>query len=290
MNLKDAQQYCLDLTVKSGSSFYYAFKFLAPAQRTAMQALYAFCREVDDIVDELQDEATARKELNHWRTRIDELAQGKTSHPITLALADAMQTYNLQTTYMQELIDGMEMDLDQTRYNTFSDLQLYCYRAASVVGLLSAEIFGYTNPQTTKYAHDLGLAFQLTNITRDIAEDSQRGRIYIPQDELDRFNVSPAHLSLKTTTPEAKKLFAFQVERARSYYDQAESKLPVEDRYSQRVGLVMSGVYRCILDDIERKDYALLESRISPSKLKKTWVAWRVASREKQRHKRQSHA
>lgn len=286
MNLKDAQAYCQDLTQKSGSSFYHAFKFLDDPQRIAMNALYAFCREVDDVVDEINDEHIARKELEKWRKRVDELSHGVTSHPVTIALADAMQTYDLHTTHMQELIDGMEMDLDDTRYPTFSDLQLYCYRAASVVGLMSAEIFGYTNAQTTKYAHDLGLAFQLTNVIRDVAEDSQRGRIYIPQEDLDTFNVNPAHLALKTTTPEAKKLFEFQINRAQQYYEQAESKLPEEDRFSQRAGLIMSAVYQRILQEIKRKDYAILDSRISVSKFRKAWVAWQAAQREKQRYKK----
>lgn len=290
MNLKDAQAYCQDLTQKSGSSFYHAFKFLDAPQRIAMNALYAFCREVDDVVDEINDEHIARKELEKWRKRVDELNHGVTSHPVTIALADAMQTYDLHTTHMQELIDGMEMDLDDTRYPTFSDLQLYCYRAASVVGLMSAEIFGYTNAQTTKYAHDLGLAFQLTNVIRDVAEDSQRGRIYIPQEDLDTFNVDPAHLALKTTTPEAKKLFEFQINRAQQYYEQAESKLPEEDRFSQRAGLIMSAVYQRILQEIKRKDYAILDSRISVSKFRKAWVAWQAAQREKQRYKKRIQA
>lgn len=290
MNLEDAQAYCQDLTKKSGSSFYHAFKFLDEPQRVAMNALYAFCREVDDVVDEITDDKIAREELSKWRQRVDELNQGITSHPVTIALADAMQTYDLQTTHMHELIDGMEMDLDDTRYQTFSDLQLYCYRAASVVGLMSAEIFGYTNAQTTKYAHDLGLAFQLTNVVRDVAEDSQRGRIYIPQEDLEKFKVDPTHLSLKTTTPEAKKLFEFQIKRAQHYYEQAESKLPEEDRYSQRAGLIMSAVYQRILREIQRKDYAILDSKISVSKFRKAWAAWQAAQREKQRHKKRIQA
>lgn len=290
MNLQDAQTYCQDITKKSGSSFYHAFKFLDEPQRIAMNALYAFCREVDDVVDEINDEKIARKELDKWRQRVDELKQGTTSHPVTIALAHAMQTYDLQTTHMHELIDGMEMDLDNTHYNTFADLQLYCYRAASVVGLMSAEIFGYTNAQTAKYAHDLGLAFQLTNVVRDVAEDSQRGRIYIPQEDLEKFKVAPAHLALKTTTPEAKKLFAFQINRAKNYYQQAESKLPEVDRYAQRAGLIMSAVYQRILQEIERKDYAILESKIGVSKFRKAWVAWQAAQREKQRYKKLAQA
>lgn len=290
MNLQDAQTYCQDITKKSGSSFYHAFKFLDEPQRIAMNALYAFCREVDDVVDEINDEKIARKELDKWRQRVDELKQGTTSHLVTIALAHAMQTYDLQTTHMHELIDGMEMDLDNTHYNTFADLQLYCYRAASVVGLMSAEIFGYTNAQTTKYAHDLGLAFQLTNVVRDVAEDSQRGRIYIPQEDLEKFKVDPAHLALKTTTPEAKELFAFQINRAKNYYQQAESKLPEVDRYAQRAGLIMSAVYQRILQEIERKDYAILESKISVSKFRKAWVAWQAAQREKQRYKKLAQA
>lgn len=283
MNLIDAQQYCLDKTLSSGSSFYHSFRFLPEDQRKAMTALYAFCREVDDVVDENLDEKVARKELVEWREHIRKLYEGELTHPVTIALADCLQSFSMQESHMQELIDGMEMDLDQQRYDSFKDLSLYCYRVASVVGLLSAEIFGYTNRKTQKYAHDLGLAFQLTNILRDVKEDSERGRIYIPMDELERFRVPVEHLKMDVTSPEAQRLFKHQAERAQSYYDKAFGQLPEEDRYSQRTGLIMSAVYHRILEEIESRDYALLEGEINISKSKKVWAAWQAARKEKKR-------
>jgi len=283
MNLSDAQQYCLDKTLSSGSSFYHSFRFLPEDQRKAMIALYAFCREVDDVVDENLDENVARKELVEWREHIRKLYEGQLTHPVTIALADCLSSFAMQESHMQELIDGMEMDLDQQRYDSFKDLNLYCYRVASVVGLLSAEIFGYNNRKTQKYAHDLGLAFQLTNILRDVKEDSQRGRIYIPMDELERFRVPVEHLKMDVTSPEAKRLFKHQAKRAQSYYDKALGQLPEEDRYSQRTGLIMSAVYHRILDEIESRDYALLEGEINISKSKKIWTAWQAARNEKKR-------
>lgn len=286
MNLESAQQYCQEQTVSSGSSFYHAFRFLPDDQRLAMTALYAFCREVDDVVDENLDEAVARKQLEEWREHIRKLYEGELTHPDTIALADSLQQFNLQESLLQELIDGMEMDLDQQSYQTFSDLKLYCYRVASVVGLLSAEIFGYTNRKTLKYANDLGLAFQLTNILRDVKEDAERGRIYIPQEELVDFRVPVEHLKMDTTSPQAQRLFAFQAKRAQDYYDKAFGELPEEDRYSQRTGLIMSAVYHRILEEIEHRDYALLEGEINISKTKKIWAAWQAARREKKRQQR----
>lgn len=284
MTLPEAQQYCLDKTVSSGSSFYHSFRFLPEDQRRGMIALYAFCREVDDVVDENQDENVARRELDEWREHIRKLYQGELTHPVTIALADCLQHFGMQEAHMQELIDGMEMDLDQQQYSTFKELSLYCYRVASVVGLLSAEIFGYTNHKTQKYAHDLGLAFQLTNILRDVKEDAQRGRIYIPMDELERFNVPVQHLHMNQTSPEARALFKFQAERAQQYYDKAYAELPEEDRYKQRSGLIMAAVYHRILDEIAAHDYAVLDDAVKVSKLRKIWTAWQAARAEKKRY------
>src|SRR5690606_30767548 len=162
------QEYCQEKAAASGSSFYYSFLFLPKPQREAITALYAFCREVDDIADECHEELVARSKLAWWRLEIGNLYNGQPQHPVTEALGPAVESYQLNEEYFQEIIDGMEMDLEQNRYAEFKHLQLYCYRAASVVGLLSASIFGFSNHRTLKYAHDLGLAFQLTNIIRDI--------------------------------------------------------------------------------------------------------------------------
>jgi len=182
-------QYCQEKTAASGSSFYYSFLFLPKDKRRAITALYAFCREVDDVVDECSDEQVARTTLNWWRGQVAEIYAGKPQHPVAIALVPVVKQFNLAQEHLLEIIDGMEMDLDQPRYADFKSLQLYCYRVASVVGLLSVEIFGYSNRQTLKYAHDLGIAFQLTNIIRDVGEDARRNRIYLPMDEMQQFNV-----------------------------------------------------------------------------------------------------
>lgn len=260
---------------------------LLPKQkRRAITALYAFCREVDDVVDECKDENIAQVKLNWWRSEITQLFSAQAQHPVTQALQPLLTEFNLTEEYFIEIIDGMEMDLSITRYQTFKDLSLYCYRAASVVGLLSAEIFGFNNRETLNYAHDLGMAFQLTNILRDVREDAQRGRIYIPQDELKQFNVSAEDLTLSVTSDAVKALFNHQASRAKKYYAQAFHKLPEEDRFNQRTGLIMAEIYQSILNEIEGNDFKVLEHRIKLSTLKKIWLVFRQSHREKKRHKR----
>lgn len=184
------QQYCQQKTAKSGSSFYYSFMFLTQQKREAITALYAFCREVDDIADECTELHIAQTKLNWWRTEIESLYLGKPQHPVSKALLPHIKTYSLDAEHFIEIIDGMEMDLNFNRYEDFKQLQLYCYRVASVVGLLSAQIFGFNNRKTLKFAHDLGMAFQLTNIIRDVGEDARRNRIYLPLEDLATFNVT----------------------------------------------------------------------------------------------------
>ncbi len=266
-------QYCQDRTAKSGSSFYYSFLFLEPRRRQAITALYAFCREVDDVVDECPDGELARAKLNWWRGEVGALYQGRATHPVTQALTSSLKSFHLPQEQLQEIIDGMEMDLDHVRYADFKSLHLYCYRVASVVGLLTAEIFGYSDRQTLKYAHDLGLAFQLTNIIRDVGEDAQRGRIYLPQDELARFGVSDTDLQQARYGDNFSRLMAFQVERAQQLYQQAFAQLPAADRKTQRAGLIMAAIYRATLDEIVRDNYRVLDQRISLPPLRKLWLA-----------------
>ena len=278
-------QYCQDKAASSGSSFYSSFRFLPEQQRRAITALYAFCREVDDVVDECHDVSVARQTLNWWRSEVSALYLGKATHPVTLALQNLLNDFNLAEELLHEIIDGMEMDLDIQHYPNFKELSLYCYRAASVVGLLSAEIFGFKNRNTLKYAHDLGMAFQLTNILRDVREDAERGRVYLPQDELAKFGVSQEDLTRPITSDAVQALFQFQAERARDYYKKAFNELPNEDRYTQRVGLIMAEIYQSLLDEIEDDKYRVLEHRIKLTPLRKVWLAWRTARREKKRHK-----
>jgi len=267
--------YCQQKAAASGSSFYYSFLFLPKPKRQAITALYAFCREVDDVADECTDAGIARTKLAWWRAEIANLYAGKPQHPVTQALTDAVRDYNLVEEHFVEIIDGMEMDLDQNRYRDFKELHLYCYRVASVVGLLSASIFGYSDRKTLKYAHDLGLAFQLTNIVRDVGEDARRGRIYLPLDEMAQHGVSEADILQGQESDNVRRLLEFQIERAEDYYRRAFEELPEADRRDQRTGLIMAAIYRALLDEIRLGGCEkVLNHRVSLTPLRKLWLAW----------------
>jgi phytoene synthase len=272
-------QYCADKAAQSGSSFHYSFRLLDPERRRAITALYAFCREVDDAVDEVSDPDIARVKIAWWRTEVDALFNGSPRHPVTMALLPVVRRFELPQAHLQTVIDGMQMDLDAVRYVDFAGLELYCHRVAGVVGLMSAEIFGYADPATRGYARDLGVAFQLTNIIRDVGEDARRGRIYLPQDELARFGVASSDLLRAKSSPEFARLMAFQVDRARSWYDRALAQLPASDRRAQRAGLAMAAIYRTLLDEIARDGYQVLDRRIALTPLRKLWIATRAAWR-----------
>ena len=266
-------QYCQEKCAKSGSSFYYSFLFLPPERRQAIMALYAFCREVDDVVDECSDISLASTKLVWWRMEVERIAEKHATHPVGLALQAVAPGINLPKEQLLEIIDGMEMDLQQSRYLDFKGLSLYCYRVASVVGLLAAEIFGTQDRQTQKYAHDLGMAFQLTNIIRDVGEDARRGRIYLPMDELKQFNVPAADILNAKYSDNFTALMQFQYERAQHYYDQAFSQLPEIDRKSQRPGLIMAAIYRTLLEEIRDENFQVLHQRISLPATRKLWLA-----------------
>ncbi len=269
-------QYCQDKAAASGSSFYYSFRFLPKDRRRAITALYAFCREVDDVVDECSDENVARTTLNWWRNEVAAIYDGAPQHPVGRALKPLVQQFNLPREHLLEIIDGMEMDLTRHTYEDFKSLQLYCYRVASVVGLLAAEIFGYTDRRTLKYAHDLGIAFQLTNIIRDVGEDARRGRIYLPLDELAQFGVHTRDILHAKESAEFHKLMEFQVVRARRFYAQALEQLPAADRKAQRVGLIMAAIYRATLDEVVASGCHVLRERVSLGKGYKLWLAFKT--------------
>ena len=237
-------EYCKQKVAQSGSSFTVSFIFLPKTQREAMTALYAFCREVDDVVDECSDYTVAQTKLNWWKSEVTNLYANTPQHPVTKALQPFISQFNLAQEHFLEIIDGMEMDLKFNRYEDFKQLQLYCYRVASVVGLLSASIFGFKNRKTLKYAHDLGMAFQLTNIIRDVGEDARRGRIYLPLDELKKAKVTEDDILQSRETPQVKELMEYQIERAETYYDKALRELPTEDAKQQRTGLMMAAISR----------------------------------------------
>ncbi|MBI4192831.1 MAG: presqualene diphosphate synthase HpnD [Betaproteobacteria bacterium] len=269
-------EYCQQKAAQSGSSFYYSFLFLPRERRRAITALYAFCREVDDVVDECTDAGVARAKLAWWRNQVAAIYDGAPQHPVAQALVPVVKTFNVPQERLQEIIDGLEMDLTQRRYPDFAVLQVYCYRVASVVGLLSAEIFGYSDPATLKYAENLGLAFQLTNIIRDVGEDARRDRVYLPLDELARYNVTVADIMHARESDNFKRLMEFQIERALGYYRDALALLPAADRKSQRPGLMMAAIYQTLLDEIRADGSKVLTRRTSLTPLRKLWIAWRT--------------
>jgi phytoene synthase len=269
-------EYCQQKAVQSGSSFYYSFLFLPVERRRAITALYAFCREVDDTVDECTDVSIARNKLAWWRKEIKAMLDGAPTHPVTKALEPHLQTYSLDGKHLLAIIDGMEMDLDQTRYLDYAGLKRYCWHVAGVVGILSASIFGVTRPETLQYAEKLGLAFQLTNIIRDVGEDARKGRIYLPVNELQQFNVTAADILNARHSENFEKLMRFQTDRAKAVYAEAFALLPREDRRAQRPGLIMAAIYRTLLDEIERDSFHVLTQKISLTPIRKLWLAWKT--------------
>ena len=267
-------EYCQQKAAQSGSSFYYSFLFLPPERRRAITALYAFCREVDDTVDECTDAQVARTKLVWWRKEIHAMQAGNPTHPVTKALQPHLVAYSIDIKHLLAIVDGMEMDLDQTRYLDYPGLQHYCWHVASVVGILSASIFGSTQPETLQYAEKLGLAFQLTNIIRDVGEDARKGRIYLPVNELQQFKVTAADILNARHSENFEKLMKFQADRAQAMYDEAFALLPRADRRAQRPGLIMAAIYRALLDEIERDGFHVLNQRISLTPIRKLWLAW----------------
>jgi 15-cis-phytoene synthase len=272
----DPHEYCREKAIASGSSFYYSFLFLPPDRRRAITALYAYCREVDDVVDECTDVGVARTKLGWWRGQVSDIYHGTPQHPVARALREVVHTYDLGEAQLQEIIDGMEMDLEYNAYPDFDALKVYCHRVAGVVGMLSAKIFGYQDARTLDYAQDLGLAFQLTNIIRDVGEDARRNRIYLPLHEMAEYGVTVDDVLKACETEGFRKLMAFQIQRAHRYYDAALAQLPSVDRKAQRPGLIMAAIYRALLKEIEADDCQVLNRRIALTPLRKLWIAWRT--------------
>src|SRR3954467_11032321 len=212
-------EYCQQKAARGGASFYSSFVFLPAERRRAITALYAFCREVDDVVDEGMDPQVAAAKLAWWRAEVANLFAGRAQHPVTRALEPHRDNFGLSAARLNEIIDGMEMDLRQSRYLDWPGLEAYCYRVASVVGLLAAGIFGYRDERTLDYAKNLGIAFQLTNIIRDVGEDARMNRVYLPMEDLQRFGVPAADILQAKETAGFRSLMEFEAERARSFYE-----------------------------------------------------------------------
>jgi phytoene synthase len=288
MTPAEAQAYCTTLTKRSGSNFYYSFFFLPRERREAMYTVYAFCKEVDSAVDEPPAGSNPEEELRRWRGELTAAYHGRPTHPVTVSLAEQVRLFDIPQELCEELINGVEMDLSLTRYRTFTDLYQYCYRVASVVGLICLRIFGARSPKATAYAIDLGLAFQLTNILRDLGVDARNGRIYLPLEDLARFGYTEADLLTERMTPAFHALMQFECERARDFYAKARrtlEELPASDRQLLTVAEIMRGVYSRILQRIESSNYQVFGPRIrlsSPHRLgvaAAIWLRSRLRSR-----------
>jgi phytoene synthase len=274
------QQYVQDKAAASGSSFYYAFRFLPPPRRAAITAFYAFCREVDDVVDEMRDADVAMRKLQWWRGEVASAYAGQATHPVMQALMPLAEAHGIEPRHLEAVIEGCEMDLRQNRFLDYPALQRYCHLVAGVVGEVAAGIFGRTQAQTVQYAHRLGLAMQLTNIIRDVGDDARRGRIYLPISELQQFDVK-AHEILQRQSPwgysdRFDALMRFQAQRAHTLYDEAFALLPEADRRAQKPGLMMAHIYRTLLREIERQGFQVLHQRTSLTPLRKLWIATRT--------------
>ena len=270
------QDYVQEKAAASGSSFYYAFLFLPPHRRAAITAFYAFCREVDDVVDEVLDPSVAAQKLHWWQMEVQSSFAGNAQHPVMKALMPLTADFGITAQHLQDVIAGCQMDLNQTRYLDFASLQRYCHLVAGVVGEVAARIFGQSQEETTHYAHQLGLAFQLTNIVRDVGEDALRGRIYLPVNELQQFNVSAKDILERRDSPAFQALMSFQYERAQGLYEQALAALPQADWRSQKPGLMMASIYRTLLVEIQAAGFPVLRQRVALTPLRKFWLAWKM--------------
>ncbi len=270
------EQYVQEKAAASGSSFYYAFLFLPKPRRAAITAFYAFCREVDDVVDDMVDPGVAHTKLAWWQTEVAKAFAGQPSHPVMQALMPPHASHHIEQRHLLAVIEGCQMDLAQTRYLDYPGLQRYCHLVAGVVGEVAAQIFGQTDPATTAYAHRMGQAFQLTNILRDVGEDALRGRIYLPVNELQQFDVKAHEILQRTYSDRFTALMQFQAQRAHRLYDEALALLPAADRHTQKPGLMMASIYRTLLREIERDGFQVLHQRVSLTPLRKFWLAWKV--------------
>ena len=270
------EQYVQDKTAQSGSSFYYAFLFLPPPRRAAITAFYAFCREVDDVVDDTVDAGVAATKLAWWRKEVGAAFAGQPSHPVMKALLPHTGTFGIGAPHLLAVIDGCQMDLDQSRYLDYANLARYCHLVAGVVGEVASNIFGRQETTTLGYAHRLGLAMQLTNIIRDVGDDARRGRIYLPVSELKQFDVKAHEVLNRGYSDRFTALMRFQAERAHRTYDEAFALLADTDRAAQKPGIMMANIYRTLLREIEADGFQVLHQRTSLTPLRKLWIAMRT--------------
>ncbi|MDY0083369.1 MAG: presqualene diphosphate synthase HpnD [Ignavibacteriaceae bacterium] len=263
-----------EISKKSKSSFYYAFNLLPEEKREAMNTVYAFCRKTDDIVDENLDSTDIKYEkLRKWRIEFEKSFSGHSDYVLLNKLGTTISKFNIPLDPFFELIKGMEMDLQKDRYKSFDDLQLYCYRVASTVGLICIEIFGYKHSSTKQFAVDLGIALQLTNILRDISKDAKNGRIYLPQEDLNKFNYSESDLLSFNYNNNFRELMIYESSRAKMYFDSATSHLNLEDKRTMFAARAMQHIYYKILEKIIDKDYDVYNNEIKVNKIEKVGIA-----------------
>lgn len=268
--------YCQQKAAQSRSSFYYSFRFLPPPKRQAITALYALCREVDDVVDQSQNPEIAATTLTWWHEEITRAYEGLAQHPVTRALEKPIQDYHLPRNAFDQLLAGMMRDLFQKEYSDLSELEGYCYQVAGTVGELIVHILGFQHPETLRYATTLGLALQLTNIIRDVREDAQQGRIYLPQDWLMEYQLHSRDILAYQDSPPLNTLLKALAERAYHAYQEAFAILPKEDRCKQRIGILMGTLYRALLDEIANDGFQVMHHRIHLTPLHKIWIVWKT--------------
>jgi phytoene synthase len=271
------------ITRQSGTNFYYAFRILPAEKRRAIYALYAFCRVVDDCVDEEGGEREAG--LQQWLAEVHRCYAGRPQTELGRELAGAIARFTIPRGSFERIVEGCRMDLTTRRYATFADLRVYCEHVASAVGLASIEIFGYDDPRTREYAVELGLALQLTNILRDVGADAARDRLYLPLEDLVRHGVDEAALLAAARDPHAARsagldaLLSFEADRARSHYARAEALLPERDRRSMLAAEIMAAVYRTLLEEWARRGHPVGGERTSLGRPRKIWTALRTIPR-----------
>jgi phytoene synthase len=269
----DAYAQCARVTRQSGSSFASAFWMLPRAKRRAVHAIYAFCRLADDIADDPAVGGDRARLLARWRAELESACRGKSAHPVGIALADAIQRFQLPEREFADLLRGVESDLRDETMETWEDLERYCYRVASTVGLLVVRVLGYRNPRALEYARSLGIAVQLTNVLRDVGEDAAAGRIYLAREDLKRLGVEAGDLRALRMTPEVGRLLEFYAARARSYYERAAHALPDEDRRALRPAEAMGRIYRALLEELQRRDFPCLGKSLRLSRRRRLAIA-----------------
>lgn len=282
-------EYCRQKVATRDSSFHYCTSFLRPEKRDVLTALYAYFCELSEIIDECHEPAVARIKLEWWRQEVGRLFDGSPSHPVAKALHPIIQSHALTAEQLLEVIEGVRVDIEQPHYNTAEELASYCHRVGTFYDLLLARALGYTNATTGDYARELGAAFRFTRIICDVGKDAQRGRTYIPMEDLQRFEVPLTNIVNRIDHPNIATLIAFEIERAKSFYDDALDRLAEQDRLQQLPGLVMAAIYRATLDEIERDGYRVLKHRIALPPMRKRWIAWKTRRNEVRRARQRTY-